>query len=257
MERRSLRLNFSTLGIVSIVLYVILQIFNTYQGGTDGWQYSYTAFKWTRSMSLFSGIVMAIPTVEFMIKAYYKHYFKKKYRISTLSYGLTILSFGLPLFSYAFASLSAKILFNSNEQDDIEIWGFIILSIITLGLVWLLFFLSIGIIAFVYKRGFKGIIEFNTDTVLLNVSLLMTTIITLGFVWIVIGISLIATRIFVLVSRKNVLGINQPLEQPYLVGAIILSVLTLGVLPLAILAGYWQFELFFMNIDEREITYNL
>ncbi len=257
MERKTLRLNFSVLGFVSIALFIIVQIFNTYQGNANEMTFDYTVLKWTRSMTLYSGILVAIPTLEFMIKAYYKHYLKQEYKISTISFVLTILSFGMPLFSYAFTSLMAKVLFNSEEQNDIEIWGFVILSLITVGLIWIGFFLSIGVTAFVYKRGFKGVIEFNTDQVLVNVSLLITSIITLGLIWIIIGISLITTRIFVAWSHKNVLGVNLPIEQPYVVGAIIISVLTLGIFPLVILAGYWQFELFFMNIDQKEISYNL
>lgn len=239
------------LGIVSAVLYLLFSIYNSNQEMAE-----LAAYPWGRSFAYLTsglGVLSIIPSIEFMVKAFKKHYLKETYQISMLSIVLTVLSFGMPLFMYAFTSLGMKILFGSTEDHDVEVWGFVILSIFTLGFVWLIFLIAIGPALFVYRKATENIFTTEEASGLEVVSLILATLVTLGIIWPILGISLVYLRVYLIIAGNNTGYTNLEIPTSTKVWAIVIGILTVGVIPLVNFLQYFTYELFFNNIESREI----
>lgn len=247
---KKLNLAVSTLAIISFVVFIIVNVGNSYYSAHET-VVSQNAANWTLFSSIYSVLIMAIPTIEFVIKAYNKHYNKQVYNISTLSKVLTVLSFGMPVLAYAFTSLTAKVMFDSEEETDIEGWGYVILSIITLGTVWIAFLLAVGPAVYVYKRALKGVFEVKGESVIIGVSLVIVSVVTLGIVWIGILIGIASTRLLILQARRTTLGIDYELETYVKVTLIVFTVISLGLFAVGLFSTYWQYEVFFLNSEKE------
>lgn len=246
----------SGLGIISVVAYVIFNLSNGYLQKMDQATYGYEASPFMDNLMFWSmgvGLLAIIPSIEFMIKAYKKHYLKEEYRISTLSIILTVLSFGMPFFGYAFTSMGAKILFGSHEDYDQEIWGFIILSILTLGFIWLGFLIAIGPALFMYRRIVEGVFTTEETSGVEVVSLIIATLVTLGIMWIIIGFAVVYSKLFFQIAVNKTETAYVEYSNSLKVWAIVLGVITLGTVPLAAFTSYFTYELFLNNIDSTDI----
>jgi len=194
-----------------------------------------------------------IPTIDFLIKGFKKHYRQEEYSISTLSVILTVLTLGAPLFGYAFASLMMKMLFGSQEEYDIEKYGFIVGTVLSLGLIWIVVFIVLGPTLFAYRKILEGIYHTEEPSPAEGVSLLIATIITLGFVWLAILINIVIHRFLFVRIWNNVMNKNVEYQEVYTVLFILVSILTLGLAPLGAFLTYWRIELFFNNAEDQVI----
>ncbi len=248
-----MKFKLSGLGLLSVFIYAIFILiafrFNLVQ-------LSYVSRMYDSQMisSILTYAVSAlsvIPTLDFLIKAFKKHYRHEEYSISTLSVILTVLSFGAPLFAYAFISLMMKMLFGSQEEYDIEKYGFIVGTVLSLGLIWVGIFFILGPTLFAYRKIIDGIYLTEEPSPAEGVSLLLATIFTLGLVWIGILINIVLMRFFFVKGWNIVMNSDNEVEPAYIVFFIIISIITLGLAPLGALMSYWQIELFLNNVEDQ------
>ncbi len=256
-----MKFKLSTLGFVSLALYVIYNIWSSTNTGYSDQQLAafealgYSAehlgrLEKTTMWSMIIGLLAIIPSIEFFIKAFKKHARGEEFAISTLSIVLTVLSIGMPFFAYAFTSFIMKRAFGSDQEYTTEKWGFWILSILSLGLVWVGVFLAIGPALFLYRKITEGIYKLEDSTGLEMTSLIVVTILTLGLIWLVIGVAIVFTRFFFVKAWNNAMAVDIEVGTGSMVWFWILSIITLGILPLGTFTTYWVYELFINNAED-------
>lgn len=119
----------------------------------------------------------------------------KKYRISILALvlvaldifltkGLVLVSFllGYGLFEFAVKKIYRKNKIGNDEMSTFGMLSLIIISIVTVGLIWGVYFLFYGFIHFYYHHVSKGQIKMSG---MAKLSVIITTILTVGTVWII------------------------------------------------------------------------
>ncbi len=256
-----MKFKLSTLGIVSLILYVILNIWSSTNTGYTAEQiaafealgYGMEFINRLERNAMWSavlGLLAIIPSIEFFIKAFKKHARGEEYAVSTLSIILTVLSFGMPFFAYAFTSFIMKRAFNSNQEYTTEKWGFWVLSIFTLGLVWLGVLIVVGPALFVYRKITEGVYKLEDSTGLEMTSLIISTIFTLGFIWLFIGITIVFVRFFFVKAWNTSMAADVEVGTGTMVWFWILSILSIGTIPLGMFASYWTYEIFINNVED-------
>lgn len=248
-----MKFKLSGLGILSLVLYVVLQLWNANNATADPTMVVYGYDPAFMNRVSYGGVILGllsiIPAIDFFLKAFKKHYRGEDHEISMLSIILTVLSLGIPFFTYAFVSFIMKVAFGSREEYTSEKWGFVIGTIFTLGFVWLIVFLALGPTIFMYRKVVNGIYSVEEASTAEMISLILATILTLGILWIVLGIGVVFARIFFLKAWNTVMNDELELSSSTKVWGIILSILTLGILPIASFTAYFTYELFLYNAE--------
>lgn len=251
------KLKMSTLGIVSLIFYLVYMI------GVIIWSTANSKINAEVAMpnfnfEVFNGIVYGItflsiiPMIEFLMKGFHKHYAKEEYKISILSKVLTVLTLGMPILYYGFYSFMLKDMFRSDERLSVlEIVGIVIITLITFGFIWIVY----GPTKYIYTKGFKDVfnLEDHKSTIEI-VSLVLVSIFTLGIVWIFILIGIASTEFISKFVAKHLLGLNYKLSSFSKILLIILSVLTLGLVPIMMFLGYGFYELIVVIYNNRIFT---
>ncbi len=129
------------------------------------------------------------------------------------------------------------------QLSNISKYGFIILSIVTLGIFNLFYFLFYGVNEFFYKKVAKYYKEQEKDSINMSLfgqlSLLSLTILTLGLVWLFIVLAYGFYELFMLNHTED----GKKLTSKALLSIAITSILTFGLVWIAFLMRYWYSEL--------------
>ncbi len=121
-------------------------------------------------------------------------------------------------------------------------YGFILLSILTLGLFNIIYFLFYGVHEFYYKKVAKYYTETERSAIYIStfgqLSLLLLTIITLGLIWVFIFLSYGFYELFMLNHTEN----SKKITSTALLSIALASIATLGLVWVVFLVRYWYSE---------------
>lgn len=249
----------STVGIVSIVLYVLFMLLNVSITNVTTSTSTQPAYSEVVNHPMFTvlGMLMIIPTIEYTIKSFRMFYEGEDYEISIYSKILTVLGLFLPLMNYGIMAFLMRDLTKRDEKLTTgQLAGLIICTIVTLGIVWVVY----GLIKYSTIKIFEDVFVFDTKMgVLGTIGLVLITVFTLGIIWIFIWIGIASTEYLVKKAITNVQGNYFEIRTASKVILVVISILTVGIIPLSLLAYYWTYEAYVLAYNylvRQEIPFN-